>query len=360
MITKNKFKLRVALDCDDVLYDCNNFAVKMLNTQKGCNYSIQDIYKWGKLGGLLDKRLDFFQEETFYRDVPLMDGASEFVSWLSQRAEVVIITSTPPQCIGARMKRLIEDFPQIPVDNIFFGSRKNMLHVDMILDDGFHNLIDSKANYPVLYRRPWNNHISGTLAVNNYEECKTLIETILEQYNERTIEPRVICLVGPSGSGKTTVMKELVKDPRFQRVPTWTTRDPRPDDMPGAYHHTSKEEFLSSVFFESTVYGGEYYGTKLAEVEDVMKDAVAVLAMDISGCMAMKRHFGEKCALVFCKRDKEAMLDSILSRDVPVEVTKKRLLSMDGELRNEEFCDCVIDNNGSVAMAAAQIKKIVQ
>ena len=49
------------------------------------------------------------------------------------------------------------------------GARKDKLDVDILFDDGMHNILKSNAAYPILMRRPWNQSASGMLAVNNYD-----------------------------------------------------------------------------------------------------------------------------------------------------------------------------------------------
>ena len=145
-------KFKIALDADDVLYECNAYALKLLNEKKGTSYRISEVEKWGKMGNELDERFDFFQAPLFYEEQPLMQGAKEFVKKLSQIAEVFIVTSVYPQFAGLRIQRLVDDFPWLEPSNILIASRKELVHVDMILDDGAHNVSASIVDYPVLFR----------------------------------------------------------------------------------------------------------------------------------------------------------------------------------------------------------------
>ena len=43
------------------------------------------------------------------------------------------------------------------------GSRKDLLHVDFLLDDADYNIASSPAKYPVLFTRPWNKSMEGFL-----------------------------------------------------------------------------------------------------------------------------------------------------------------------------------------------------
>ena len=66
--------------------------------------------------------------------------------------------------MSARAERLIKDFPEIPAENIIMGTRKDVISLDIMLDDGAHNILNSRAAYPVLFRKPWNEGLSGLLS----------------------------------------------------------------------------------------------------------------------------------------------------------------------------------------------------
>lgn len=54
----------------------------------------------------------------------------------------------------------------------------------------------------------------------------------------------IIAIVGKSNSGKTTLAKELEERSVFQGIVSYTTRDPRPNEINGEdYHFVSNEEF---------------------------------------------------------------------------------------------------------------------
>lgn len=352
-------KLRIALDCDDVLYNCNGYALEKLNQETGARYELKDITRWGKLESPIDMRLEYFNHPSFYEQMPLMKGAQEFVHRLSEISELFVVTSVPPCCMGARVTRLLSDFKDLKPENIFMGRNKSLLQVDMLLDDGLHNIRGAKIDYPVLYRRPWNTNASGILCVNVYEEFMTLVETVLNTCVSSCKKPEILCVVGPSGSGKNMIINQLLKRPGFVRVKTWTTRPRRPEDKEDAYHYITAVEFEKEHFFESTVYGGFYYGTKEEDIIKASQNGIVLIALDVCGCMAMKHRFSSKCALIYIRREREKLLGAILERRLEKVELMKRILSMDLESKNEELCDYTIDNNGSINDAVKQIEDFI-
>ena len=101
-----------------------------------------------------------------------------FVGYNILFLKVFISTSITPKFMGIRAERILEEFPEIPAEHIYMGSRKDKINVDILFDDGMHNVFRSNAAYPILMRRPWNQNATGMLAVNTYDEFLKLVEVI--------------------------------------------------------------------------------------------------------------------------------------------------------------------------------------
>ena len=177
-----KYRLQVGLDVDDILYDCNAYALDRLNREEGIEppLRIYDIRSWGEGNSRVDGRIRYFSEPDFVAAQPILPGAQEFVRRLCDVAEVFFVSAVPPACMSARALRLRHDFPEVPAENILLGTRKDLVRLDMLLDDGAHNISSSPATYPVLFRKPWNTHLSGLLSVNTYDDFLHLVEILRE------------------------------------------------------------------------------------------------------------------------------------------------------------------------------------
>lgn len=340
-------QMTIILDADDVLYDSSAAAILRLNREYGTSYSVTDVTQWGSLHSILDKRLEYFDSPSFIYELPVFQGAKEFVHELDKTAEILVATSVPYKCAGARVSALIRDFPEIKPENILIGSRKDVLHADFSLDDAEHNIANSMADYPVLFRRPWNRHVTGMLAVSDYQDFLTLVKLIKDGGDLLDTPTDVVALIGPSGSGKSTIAERLPVD-LYQTVSTYTTRNQREHDE--KYHFISEKEFLerkaAGFFFETSSYMCQYYGTAREDVDEIIRSGKkAVLVLDINGAISMKKHYRDRCKTVFIKREREDCIRSILRRDVDENDKVRRILSLDSEMRNEEFCDYVIKND---------------
>ena len=213
-----KYKLSCAVDIDDILMECTSYAIRLANEKHKFDppLTIYEKTRWGKLGTRIDNIYPYFSDPEFYRTQPVYEGAKEFIRKLSQMTEVFVCTAVPPEFMGIRAQRIMQEFPEISPDHIYMGARKENIHTDILFDDAMHNILASNAKYPVLMRRPWNQEATGMLAVNYYDEFLKIVEIIAESYS---INPSgndiassdIVVLVGPSGSGKSKIATRFLR-----------------------------------------------------------------------------------------------------------------------------------------------------
>ena len=363
-----KFRLSTALDIDDVLMECVSYAIRLANEKYKFDppLTIYEVDRWGKLGTRADVIFEIFQDPEFYRTQPVIAGARKFVKELTQLTEVFVSTSVYPEYMSIRAKRIMEEFPEIQPDHILMGSRKDKIDVDILFDDGMHNVLRSNAAYPILMRRPWNQDATGVLAVNTYDEFLKLVEIISDSYSPKTHHfekdyPGIVVLVGPSGSGKTQIAKLLTKRSRhFEKLISYTT-DATVGLQGGEwYHYISLESFRKmqekGELFESTMYAGHCYGSRKEDVGRILQGGKHVLTvMDICGAMALKTHF-PNVATVYIQRSKRELVASVLEKQLSNNEKVSRLLALDSETKNAEICDYVVPVE-SYDQAAKEILK---
>ena len=361
-----KYRLRVGLDVDDTLYECNSYALSIINARYPDEepISINEITAWGRCGRRADERIALYSDPEFVATQPIIHGAQKFVRELSKHCDVFFITAVPARCMSARAERLIKDFPEIPPENIIIGTRKEIMQLDILLDDGAHNISKSKAAYPVLFRKSWNSHLSGLLSVNSYSDFLHLCKMVRNSFIATTPDISgggVLCLVGPSGSHKTEIAKELCEiSPKFEKPITSTTRPKRTDETDGSYRFISEEQFLEEQdagrYIETTVYSKYHFGTSEEEISPIVERGhIAVLPIDICGALTLKNHYRIRAMLVFTNRDKGNVVLDIVGRKIPDEDKMRRILSLDFEYRNAEVCDIELDVEGGAKAAAEQI-----
>ena len=362
-----KFRLSVARDIDDLLMECVPYAIKLANEKYKFDppLTIYEVDHWGKLGTRADVIFEFFTEE-FFRTQPVIKGAKEFVRKLTKMTEVFVSTSVYPEFMSIRAQRIMEEFPEIPPDHVYMGSRKDKIDVDILFDDGLHNVSRSNARDPILMRRPWNNEATGVLAVNTYDEFLKLVEVISDSYSIRQEtrslkQPGIVVLVGPSGSGKNEVAKKLMRKKKcFSKLFSYTTDASVGLQGGDWYHYITVDAFRSMMengeLFESTLYAGHYYGSSKKDVQEILESGKHVLTvMDICGAMSLKTHF-PNVTTIYVKRDKRALLTDLLEKQLSTQEKVSRLMALDAEMRNADICDYTV-NMTDPDQAAKEIVK---
>ena len=350
-----KYRLSTALDVDDLLMECTAYAIRLANEIYGFDppLTIYEKDRWGKVGTRADAIYPYFSDGEFYRTQPVYEGAKEFVRRLSQMTEVYICTAVPPEFMGIRAQRILEEFPEIPADHIYMGFKKDKIHTDILFDDAMHNILNSGAKYPILMRRPWNREATGMLAVNNYDEFLKLVEVIAESYSVQAQtreqeQPSIAVLVGPSGSGKSKIATRfLAKNSDFEKLVSYTTKDPTAVEENNWYNYVSLDTFHSMCdsgeLLQSTMYAGHGYGSRKGDVEQILaRDKRVLTTMDICGAMSLKTYF-KNVVTIYIKRDKKKLMASILKKNSSVEDKVNRLMAIEYEQQNAELCDYVVE-----------------
>lgn len=355
---------------DDVLYDCNAYALTIVNARypEEEPTSINEIKGWGEYGRHAKERIALFSDPEFVRNQPVFPGAQKLVRELTKIAEVFFVTAVPVACMSARGERLRQDFPEIPPENIIIGTRKDVISLDILLDDAAHNISNSKAAYPVLLRRPWNMDMSGILSVNSYNDFLQLVKMVRNSFTEKVSDLSwggVICLVGPSGSLKNEIAHSLTKLQNYEKPITSTTRPKRDVEEKDAYRFISEEEFIAEKeagkYIESTVYSKYHFGTSADEITPIIERGhYAVIPIDVCGALTIRNEYRKHSLLVFVNRTKKDVIRDIIERDIESDDKVRRIMSLDFEYRNAEVCDEELKVSDDPEEAARNLAHLIE
>jgi guanylate kinase len=364
------YRFTAIIDVDDVLLPCMSLACQLENEKNPeANLDPDKIKGWIKSDSPEASLLKYFNDPDFYAQQIPDEAAKKFIRELSKLLEIFVVTAVPSEIMGIRIRQILEFFPEIKPENIIPATRKDVIFADFALDDGAHNILASRATYPVIFRRSWNNHLTGILAVNNYDEFINLVRCIQKTYyvmDDDFTTPHVLAFVGGSGTGKTRITTELLKGDKFGRARSTTTRRKRLGEADEAYNFISEDKFnqmkADGLFAETTIYAEEQYGTECTEIEKVLNSGKhCVAAIDINGAMAMKMKY--PTAIIYIKRDKDKLIDALIERVEKGETTRhdvvRRIVSLDDEKKNEKICDYFIENNGSIEQTIADVYTIL-
>ena len=174
-LKKSCFEPCFAVDCDDVLVSCNEYALQLLNEESSRQLDIAQINRWGVLGNELDDRLHLFEDPTFVQSQPLYPDAQDFIHELKQMGSVVLVTSVPPVCVPYRAA-YIERF--FPYTDYVITNNKSCVQADVILDDNPAHLKTAKSYHKILYKRPWNAKETQYVSVSSLDEFLSFVREV--------------------------------------------------------------------------------------------------------------------------------------------------------------------------------------
>lgn len=192
-------KLTIGLDADDVLFECIAPAIIIVNRNLGTNLRYEDCTSWGfdclpeDIRAAIYRALD---TKELYENQRLYDGAKQMVNALLDRGHDVLFASAiEPEYMSIRARRLQEAFPRVPRKNIMLGARKDLLALDILLDDAMHNIEASIARYPVLFRRPWSTPKANMISITDYDEFIRFVDQVsqLSDRLERQTNTSLFC-----------------------------------------------------------------------------------------------------------------------------------------------------------------------
>ncbi len=156
----------------------------------------------------------------------------------------------------------------------------------------------------------------------------------------------MIVLIGESASGKSTIEKELIKNFKYEKVITFTTRPIRDGEQNGKdYWFVSENEFNSlkskQHFFETAEYNGWQYGSPI--IKDP-KDKVIIVTP--KGLRALQRTYNKKDFVsIYVKTPRRERLIRLLKRGDDIEEAYRRSLSDVGMFDGiEKEVDVVVNN----------------
>jgi guanylate kinase len=176
----------------------------------------------------------------------------------------------------------------------------------------------------------------------------------------------VFVITAPSGTGKTTLLKQLLAgDQRLQFSISYTTREPRPGEVPGQdYFFVTADEFQRlkdrGALVEWVEQFGYGYGTSREWVQKTLAAGRDVI-FDIEprGARALKREFPEATLIFILPPSLEQLERRLKLRgDLAPEELQRRLAQGREELAQVPWYDFVVVND-DLTLALEQLKAIV-
>ena len=207
--------MKIGIDFDGVMNDMIATWIEWLNRDHtGYNVSPQDIVDWemSKQYPTLtrDELYAPLSVPEFWDEVCIKHEAPEVVErLLADGHEVYVVTSSHYRILPFKLdKALFAHFPYFTKKNVIITYNKSLINVDLLLDDGIHNLRDFRG-IKVLFDATYNQDYNADYRVASWKEFYILVS----QLANKTLRPtftRVHQFKAGRGMGKTAWLQEHI------------------------------------------------------------------------------------------------------------------------------------------------------
>ena len=163
-------KKSLGIDLDSTL-NCldERWIIERYNTIYNDNLTREDMIHWNVETYVKQecgkKIYDILFEPNFFRTLDIQPCSQEVTKWLSEYFDLYIVTAYSPSTCVDKAGWIEEYFSHIPVKNIIFCNHKGLIHTDILIDDGGHNIIDyhnaNKSGLPIIFDAPWNRYLEN-------------------------------------------------------------------------------------------------------------------------------------------------------------------------------------------------------
>jgi len=173
--------MKIGIDLDNVLNNLTREWINTYNLNEGSNIALEDVtdYNMTSNEGITTNIFKYFNDELMERLVPLPDSI-KVTEQLGQDHELFIITATYPENMKIKMEWLAEHFPHIPKRNIIVTSRKEMINIDVLIDDAPENVYNfNQWDRVIVFDYAWNRQVDeNTPRVKDWSEVMDKINEL--------------------------------------------------------------------------------------------------------------------------------------------------------------------------------------
>lgn len=187
MDQKAKRKLTILVDMDDTIEQLLKAWLKCLNEKYGRDVKCEEVVDWD-----ITKVYPGLTREQVYGEINLpgfwgkvepVPGAVEALKhFLDSGHKVFIVTATPYQSVPEKMDDLLfKYFPYLSWENVIITSSKQLVHGDVLIDDGVHNLENGNFEKILItapYNKDYDAEANGMHRVSGWKEIVEIVDEI--------------------------------------------------------------------------------------------------------------------------------------------------------------------------------------
>jgi guanylate kinase len=178
---------------------------------------------------------------------------------------------------------------------------------------------------------------------------------------------RLYVVAAPSGAGKTSLVKALMeREPGIQFSVSYTTRKPRPNEIPGRdYHFVSHERFQEMIanreFLEHAQVFDNCYGTGVRTVQEALSNGEQLLLeIDWQGARQVRSRIPDAVSIFILPPSRAALEQRLKARSTDSDqVIQRRLRDAAEDLDHWREFDYVVIND-QFEQAIEDLRAIVE
>lgn len=164
--------MRVAVDCDGVLYSWDSTARHMLRRylsemeKPAIPGLLEPSRYWSAIRDMVgNEAWDWLWshgvEQGLFRNGHIIKGALDSLRILAKRHEVILVTSRPKNAVMDTLEWVSFMLRGVDISGVHVlhqGQKKTTIPWDVLIDDGLHNIQDAldAGRRAVMFSQPWN------------------------------------------------------------------------------------------------------------------------------------------------------------------------------------------------------------
>lgn len=157
--------MKIAIDIDNVLTNTTECVIDYINERLNIGLKMEDLTSYW-IENNIDAQYEWiaemaFNDKTMWKNVQMIEGAAEVIEKLyNESHEIYFATATTAENFRKKIGFLKRNLPFLPDDYVRMHAisikHKQLLNVDVLIDDYLNNLIGEKSYVSIVYDYPWN------------------------------------------------------------------------------------------------------------------------------------------------------------------------------------------------------------
>jgi 5'(3')-deoxyribonucleotidase len=157
----------ILCDADDTIENLLDCWVEYLNSKFGTTVKPTDVTDWNVslFFPSIPKEEVYapIYQKDFWNNLSAIDGCYDVLKEINDKHDLFIVTATNYQTCDTKIERILQLFPFLKWSQFIIASKKQLVHGDILIDDGVHNFQGGSYS-GLLFDRPHNHNFDNQAA----------------------------------------------------------------------------------------------------------------------------------------------------------------------------------------------------